>query len=151
MIHQCKPRMVHVWLWKLQMKPKLLALLDQHLPPEDAVQLRSCSSHILDFDLQNCFRVIDWSGHGLAMVSCHGLVMDLSSTLSRCLLSLTHLLCRKALANHEAFRLHFGGRPFTPAAVKQSLKVADGQPWVACHLSQHNCASSVIQFTWACE
>eukprot|EP00435_Cladocopium_sp_Y103_P016837 s1739_g4.t1 len=32
--------MVSVWLWKLQNKPKLLALLDQHLPTEDAAKLR---------------------------------------------------------------------------------------------------------------
>ena len=34
-------RMVAVWLWKLQNKGKLLALLDQHLPAEDARMLRT--------------------------------------------------------------------------------------------------------------
>ena len=33
--------MVAVWLWKLQHKSKLLALLDQNLPPEDSVQIRT--------------------------------------------------------------------------------------------------------------
>ena len=42
-------RMIHVWLWKLQSKPKLLALLDQHLPPEDAVQIRSV--WVIDYPL----------------------------------------------------------------------------------------------------
>ena len=32
--------MMAVWLWKLQHKPKLMALLDAALPPEDAVQIR---------------------------------------------------------------------------------------------------------------
>ena len=34
-------KIVAIWLWKLQNKPKLMALLDQHLPPEDAVQIRT--------------------------------------------------------------------------------------------------------------
>ena len=34
-------RMVAVWLWKLNNKSKLLALMDQHLPPADASQIRT--------------------------------------------------------------------------------------------------------------
>ena len=33
--------MMAVWLWKYQQKPKLLALMDQHLPPSDSAQLRT--------------------------------------------------------------------------------------------------------------
>ena len=33
--------MVAVWLWKFNNKSKLLALMDQHLPPADASQIRT--------------------------------------------------------------------------------------------------------------
>lgn len=61
----------------------------------------------------------------------------LTLTESRTVVSLMQLnfnCCRKSLENHEAFRMHYGGRPFTQPAIQQNLKVPDGQQWIACHL-----------------
>ena len=43
-VYICFPRMVAVWLWKMQNKAKLLALLDQNLPADDARLLRTLTS-----------------------------------------------------------------------------------------------------------
>ena len=40
--------------------------------------------------------------------------------------------CRKSLENHEAYRNHYGGRPFTAKAITNQVKIADGQQWIAC-------------------
>lgn len=34
--------------------------------------------------------------------------------------------------------MHFGGRPFTAKAIRDNVKVSDGQQWIACDLNAMN-------------
>lgn len=137
-------RMVHAWLWKYQNKAKLLALLDQNLPAEDAQKIRPCQWRWIQwvkvtmtlnsnkknsfFDDGMLFFLINetnetchwqqWAKHPTSLIEV-----------------VTHWLRRKALEDHVAFRENFGGRVFTADAVQKNLKVSDEQPWVGCALS----------------
>ena len=82
---------------------------------------------------------------------CHWLWLNLLSSLTLLRLCCCHyfwtrhrrhrqflnswLFWRKSLQNHESFRVHYGGRPFTAEAIKENLKVPDGQQWIACFLA----------------
>ena len=41
--------------------------------------------------------------------------------------------------------MHFGGRPFTAKAIRDNVKVSDGQQWIACDLTAMNLLLIIIK------